>query len=64
MVQDLFDRTIRRYVVPISELREGPGDCCYFFRKNGSFVFSQGYSHPKGGLYCKIIYFFTCSKKS
>ena len=57
MVQDLFDRTIRRYVVPISELREGPGDCCYFFRKIGSFVFSQGYSHPKGGLYCKIIYF-------
>jgi len=57
MTQDVFERMMRRYVVPISELRGGAGDCFYFLRKNGSFVFTQGYCHPKDGIYCKIIYF-------
>lgn len=57
MTQDIFERTIRRYIVPISELRGGVGDCFYFFRKNGSFCFTQGYCHPKDAIYCKIIYF-------
>ena len=57
MTQDLFERVIKRYVVPIAELRGGAGDCFYFLRKNGSFCFTQGYCHPKDAVYCKIIYF-------
>ncbi|MCX6357913.1 MAG: hypothetical protein NT045_08600 [Candidatus Aureabacteria bacterium] len=57
MKADQFDRIIGEYVVPIAELTDGAGDAFYFLRKNGSFVFTQGYAHPAGGIYCKIIYF-------
>lgn len=57
MAQDVFERMIRRYVVPIAELRRGAVDCCYFLRKNGSFCFTQGYCHPMGAVFCKIIYY-------
>jgi hypothetical protein len=56
MPKDLFDKVIGEFIVPISELKE-VGDSAYFLRKDKSFIFSQGYCHPKGGVYCKIIYY-------
>jgi len=53
---DTFDTIVGRYLVPIAEIGS-PGDAFYFLRKNGSFVFTQGYCHPSGGIYCKIIYY-------
>jgi hypothetical protein len=57
MAGDSFDTIIGRYLVPIAELGDGAGDAFYFLRKNKSFVFTQGYCHPPGGIYCKIIYY-------
>jgi len=57
MTDNKFARVISEYLVPISELKNGAGDAFYFLRKGGSFVFTQGYAHPRGGIYCKIIYF-------
>jgi hypothetical protein len=57
MTDDRFASEIKRYLVPISELKKGAGDAFYFLRKEGSFVFTQGYAHPQDGIYCKIIYY-------
>jgi len=32
-------------------------DCIYFLRKDGSFVFTEGYLHEKEGVYGRIIYY-------
>ena len=57
MAEDKFDSIIGQFVVPISELKGRAGDAFYFLRKDNSFIFTQGYCHPEGGIYCKIIYF-------
>ena len=49
-MSDLFDKTIQRYLQPVSSLKNGIGDAYYFFRKDGAFVFTEGYLHPEGGL--------------
>ena len=57
MTGDTFDRIIGQYLVPLAELKGGVGDSFYFLRRDESFVFTQGYCHPRGGIYCKIIYY-------
>jgi hypothetical protein len=32
-------------------------DSTYFLRKDGSFIFSEGYCHPENAIYGKIIYY-------
>lgn len=57
MAQDRFNEIISKFISPISELPEGAGDAIYFLRDDDSFIFTQGYGHPKDALYCKIIYY-------
>jgi hypothetical protein len=52
-----FWKTIEDYVVPIEKLDTGIWDSTYFMRRDDSFVFCEGYCHPAGGLYGKIIYY-------
>ncbi|MEA1926861.1 MAG: hypothetical protein U9N73_01540 [Candidatus Auribacterota bacterium] len=53
-----YDQIMDRFLRPLSELPDGrTGDALYFLRKDGSFIFSEGYCHPKGGIYGKIIYY-------
>ncbi len=53
-----FDEIMERFLRPLSELDGGRAtDSLYFLRNDGSFVFTEGYCHPKGGLYGKIIYY-------
>jgi len=54
-MNDLFDRTIQRYLEPISSLKNGIGDAYYFLRKDGAFIFTEGYLHPEGGLMGKVM---------
>ena len=44
-------------MVPLDRLKGKASDSLYFLRRDGSFVFSEGYCHPEGGLYGKIIYY-------
>ena len=53
----MFEKTMSRCLVPMDELGDKPVDSTYFLRKDESFVFAEGYSHPKGGIYGKIIYY-------
>jgi len=54
-VKDRFDEVMERFLVPISEY-EGPVmDSTYFLRKDGSFVFAEGYCHPPGAFWGMII---------
>lgn len=57
MAKDRFESIIEKFIVPISELKGGAGDAFYFLRKDNSFIFTQGYCHPKDAVYCKIIYY-------
>jgi len=54
-VTDQFDRVMEKYLVPISRIREPVMDSTYFFRKEGSFVFAEGYCHPPGAFWGMII---------
>lgn len=57
MAEDRFEQTIERYMVPISQRPERVTDATYFLRKDGSFVFPEGYCFPSDGIYGKIIYY-------
>jgi predicted nucleotidyltransferase len=52
-----FLRTIEDYIVPISKLNNNIWDSTYFMREDDSLVFCEGYCHPEGSLYGKIIYY-------
>lgn len=52
-----FWSTIDDYIVPIGELKSDVWDSTYFMRGDDSFVFCEGYCHPEGSLYGKIIYY-------
>jgi len=53
-----FDQIMDRFLRPLSELPGGrAGDSQYFLRKDGSFIFTEGYCHPEGGMYGKMIYY-------
>lgn len=56
-MKDMFEKTMKRCLVPMDELGDAPVDSTYFLRKDDSFVFAEGYSHPEGGIYGKIIYY-------
>ncbi len=52
---DRFDEVIGKYLVPMADFKGPVIDSTYFFRKDGSFVFSEGYCHPPGALWGIII---------
>lgn len=54
-MSDLYDNMINRFLQPLSSLESGVGDACYFLRKDGAFVFAEGYSHPEGFLMGKVM---------
>lgn len=51
-----FWKTIDRYIAPMGELDARIWDSTYFMRRDDSLVFCEGYCHPKGSLWGKIIY--------
>lgn len=53
-MRDRFDEIIDRFILPMDRL-ERVIDSSYFLRGNLSFVFAQGYYHPHGTLYGKLI---------
>jgi len=53
-MNDRFFEVINRYMLPMEKL-ERVVDSSYFLRKNLSFAFAQGYCHPRGGFYGKLI---------
>lgn len=55
MDRDRFDEVINRFLVPISEFDGAVKDSTYFLRKDGSFVFAEGYCHPPGAFWGMII---------
>ncbi len=53
-----FDEMLDRFLRPLSELEGGrASDSLYFLRRDGCFIFTEGYCHPAGGMYGKIIYY-------
>ena len=51
-----FWKTIDKYLTPMEELDANIWDSTYFMRRDDSLVFCEGYCHPRGALYGKIIY--------
>lgn len=57
-LKDEFDRVIPKFLTPISELGDRIDDSLYLLRRDGSFVFTHGYYHPrKGYIIGKIIHY-------
>lgn len=54
VMEEKFFDTIGRYMLPIGAA-ERVIDSTYFLRKDLSFAFAQGYCHPAGGFYGKVI---------
>jgi len=54
-MNDLFDKIIGKYLQPVSSLKNGVGDAYYFLRKDGSFIFTEGYLHPEGKIMGKVM---------
>jgi len=52
---DHFDEVMRKFLVPMHRLIDGPSDAMYFLHKKGGRVFSEGYAHPVGGMYGALI---------
>ncbi len=60
VVREMYPRfwnTIDEFIVPMEEMKSNIWDSTYFMRSDDSFVFCEGYCHPQGGLYGKIIYY-------
>ena len=56
-MNDLFEKTVQKYLLPVEKLAEGPSDAMYFLHRKGGLVYSEGYAHPPGGLFgCLIKY--------
>lgn len=51
-----FWKTIDTYLTPMEELDARIWDSTYFMRRDDSLVFCEGYCHPQGALWGKIIY--------
>ena len=56
-MKDRFDEVIGEILRPMSELTMGPVDTMYLMRKDGSFVYTDGYWHPEGTVVGKLIYY-------
>jgi len=54
---DLYDQMMGRFLSPLSSLQRGVIDALYFLRRDGAFVFTEGYLHPSGGLMGKVMLF-------
>ena len=54
-MNDLYDKMISRFLQPLSSLEMGVGDAYYFLRRDGAFVFTEGYLHPEGGVMGKVM---------
>ncbi len=54
-MSDLYEKTIKKYLLPIQKLTGEPSDAVYFLHKEDGFVYSAGYAHPPGGLYGSLI---------
>ncbi len=54
VMEERFFDTIKRYMLPIGE-SERVIDSTYFLRRDLSLAFAQGYCHPAGGFYGKLI---------
>lgn len=52
-----FWETIGDYLTPMDSLDARIWDSTYFMRNDDSLVFCEGYCHPRGSLYGKIIYY-------
>jgi len=52
-----FWKTMEEYIVPIERRERAMWDSTYFMRRDDSLVFCEGYCHPEGALYGKIIYY-------
>jgi predicted nucleotidyltransferase len=52
-----FWKTMEAYIAPMERLDLAMRDSTYFMRRDDSLVFCEGYCHPEGGLYGKIIYY-------
>lgn len=54
-MNDLSESMIGRFLQPLSCLEMGVIDALYFLRKDGAFVFAEGYCHPPAGLMGKVM---------
>lgn len=54
---DRFDEVMGEILRPMSELKHGPLDTTYLLRRDGSFVYTEGYWHPEGAVVGKLIYY-------
>ena len=54
VMEDRFFAMIEKYVLPLGAVGHAI-DSTYFLRRNLSFAFAQGYCHPPGGFYGKLI---------
>ena len=54
--KDYFDKQIEQIICPVSELT-GALDTTYMMRRDGSFVYLEGYYAPLGEVIGKIIYY-------
>lgn len=52
---DEFTREISRLICPLGELGSGVPDTTFFLKDTGSFVYAEGYWHPPGRFYGKVI---------
>ncbi len=56
-MKDRFDEVIGEILSPMSDLKKGPLDTTYLMRKDGSFVYTEGYWHPPDAVVGKLIYY-------
>lgn len=54
--KDYFDKQIEQIICPMSGITRGVLDTTYLMRKDGSFVYVEGYYAPPGEVIGKIIY--------
>ncbi|PKK88969.1 MAG: hypothetical protein CVV64_16500 [Candidatus Wallbacteria bacterium HGW-Wallbacteria-1] len=55
--EKVVPKEVLEYLRPLSEFNPLRYDATYFLKKDGSFVFSEGYAHPPRGVYGKVIYY-------
>jgi len=54
-MKDKFDRIMEQFLIPISDFKGPVMDSTYFLKNDGSFVFAEGYCHPRDAFWGMII---------
>ncbi len=54
-MKDTFEKEIEKIICPMKDLGPSVLDTTYFIKDTGSFVYTEGYWHPQGHFYGKII---------